>query len=342
MDADLPQRPRLGRGVTLPFGSGTLPPREVGLDRARVAGWPGPLGRLRLKQWEHWLVVTPEVAVTFAAVDAAYTRLAWIQVIDRRDGTRIEHRREGPLVRARLCDALWDDRSYARSANLAVELHNHLDRGGHRAVCTAISPGLPAVGIDLWAESPIPATEPRVVVLPVGRNRAMYSHKVPLPVSGAVRVGEKRYAVDRATATAVLDVHKAHYPRDTWWNWATAVGFDDAGRRVGFNLTANVAEGDANENAAWIDGRHHDLGPGARFSLASDPWTALVGDGTGAGLDVTFTAAGERSENIDLGGFVRSRFRQRYGTFSGTLRLPDGTVPLRDWFGLMEDHHARW
>jgi hypothetical protein len=318
------------------FGSWNAPLPAVSLDRARVAGWRGPLGRLRLKQWEHWLVVTPTHALTFAVVDAAFTRLVWLQVIDRKTGERFEHRREGPLVSASLADALWDGASRGRSGTVDVALHNHLAGGGHRAVCRAKTAGLPDVAIDLWAECPLPATEPLVVVHPVGRNRAMYSHKVALPVAGTIAIGGERFAVDRATASAVLDVHKAHYPRETWWNWATAVGFDHRGRRVAFNLTANVAEAGWHENAAWVDGRLTTLGPMARFGLGADPWTADV-----EGASLTFTGHGERAENLHYG-VVESRFRQRYGTFAGTLRAGGEAIEVADWFGLMEDHRARW
>lgn len=319
------------------FGSWTTPLPSVALTRARVAGWPGPLGRLRLKQWEHWLVVTPELALTFAAVDAVFTRLTWIQMIDRRTGARWEHRREGPLVSVSLADALYDGRSHGRSAGLAIDLHNHLDAGGHRAVCHGKTRDLPEIAVDLWAECPLPATEPLVVVLPVGRGRAMYSHKVPLPVSGTITVDGVVHGVDRASATAILDVHKAHYPRTTWWNWATAVGFDVQGRRLAFNLTRNIADAGWHENAAWIDGRSQNLGPDADFSLAADPWQVAIG-----GTRLAFTAAGERSEDLDYG-VVQSRFRQRYGTFSGMLQArPDERIEVKDWFGLMEDHHARW
>ena len=347
MAAVLPQRAILGGRLIPPervvsatgvptFGTWTAPLREVGLRRAAVPGWPGPLGRLRLKQWEHWLVVCPTHAITFAVVDAAFTRLVWVQVIDRASGQRTEHRREGPLVSASLTDALFDGHSRGRSGTVSLEIHNHLAAGGHRVGCQAKTSGKPDVTLDLWAACPLPETEPLVVVHPVGRDQAMYSHKVPLPVAGTLSIGGIVHAIDAATATAVLDVHKAHYPRDTWWNWATAAGFDARGRRIAFNLTANVVAGDLHENAAWVDGRVALLGPGARFTLADDPWTA-----ESPSAKLSFTGLGDRSENLDYR-VVQSRFRQRYGTFAGELRLGSETIAVEDWFGLMEDHRARW
>ena len=175
-----------------------------------------------------------------------------------------------------------------------------------------------------------PGTQPLAVVLPVGRGRAMYSHKVPLPVRGTIDVGQCRYTLDPAVCTAVLDVHKAHYPRETWWNWATAVGFDARGRRVAFNLTANVVtDPSLHENVVWIDGSPQLVGAPA-FAMATDAWSVCTADGA---VDVAFDAQGERGEDLNYG-VIQSKFRQRYGTFRGTVRVGTDAIVLSDAFGL--------
>ena len=320
-------RPRFG------MYAGALP--EVDLDRARVAGWPGPLGALRLKQWAHWLVVTDDLALTVAVVDAVFTRLLWVQVIDRATGARFEHRREGPLVRARLARSLWDEHSRGTGRGLSIAIHDHLDAAEHRLEAEARTLGLPEVDLDLRAACP-PEIEPLAVVLPVGRGRAMYSHKVPLPVTGTVRVGPRRFEVSEGSA--VLDVHKAHYPRETFWRWATAVGRDARGRRIGLNLTENVVtDPELHENALWVDGRLSLLGPAA-VSVGAEPWRARSRSGA---IDLRFEGEGERSEDLDYG-VVLSRFRQRFGRFTGTVEIEGEAVELLDGYGLMEDHQARW
>lgn len=315
--------------------AGAIP--DVDLDRAVVAGFPGPLGRLRLKQWEHWLVVHPEIAVSLAIVDAAITKLVWVQVIDRKTGGRWEHRREGPHVRARTARSLYDEFARGGASGLFVDIHDHLDANEHVLTARGSSKGLPDVALDLVADSR-PGIQPLAVVLPVGRGRAMYSHKVPLPLRGTIDVGACRYTLDPAECTAVLDVHKAHYPRDTWWNWATAVGFDARGRRIAFNVTANVVTDPAlHENVVWVDGHARLVGaPG--FAMASESWSVRTDDGA---VDVVFDAQGEREEDLDYV-VIKSKFRQRYGTFRGTIRVGGEQIELTEAFGLFEDHRARW
>ena len=327
----------LGKDGAPQFGmyGGAIP--DVDLDQAVVAGFPGPLGRLRLKQWEHWLVVHPEIVVTVAIVDAAITKVVWVQVIDRKTGGRWEHRREGPHLRARTARSLYDEYARGGGSGVAIDIHNHLDANEHVLSAKAVTAGLPDVSMELVADCK-PGTQPLAVVLPVGRGRAMYSHKVPLPVRGTIDVGDCRYTLDPAVCTAVLDVHKAHYPRETWWNWATAVGFDVHGRRVVFNLTANVVTDAAlHENVVWTDGRPQLIGA-PTFALTDEPWSVRTDDGA---VDVVFDAQGERGEDLNYG-VIQSAFRQRYGTFRGTVRAGNEDVRLSDAFGLFEDHRARW
>ncbi|HEX4671658.1 MAG TPA: DUF2804 family protein, partial [Solirubrobacteraceae bacterium] len=54
--------------------------------------------------------------------------------------------------------------------------------------------------------------------------------------------------------------------------------------------------------------------------------------------DLTFHPEAERrhSQNLVL---VRSRYRQPFGTFSGTL---PGGIALGKGYGVMEDHDAWW
>lgn len=58
-------------------------------------------------------------------------------------------------------------------------------------------------------------------------------------------------------------------------------------------------------------------------------------------VDLTFTPAGERADDIRLG-VVRSVFHQPHGTFRGTVQLPDGELEIADLYGVCEDHDALW
>ena len=86
-----------------------------------------------------------------------------------------------------------------------------------------------------------------------------------------------------------------------------------------------------------IDGKLHPLGT-ARFDLGGEDWSMGTEDGTVA---LSLDAQGERHEDLNLG-LVVSRFRQRFGTYSGTVRIGEEVIEVDDLYGVAEDHHAVW
>ncbi|MFH2010137.1 MAG: DUF2804 domain-containing protein [bacterium] len=310
--------------------------RGVRLPRRAVA--------FRLKQWQHFALILPDLFVGVAVVDTGFLRTSWCHVVDRITAEQFEHKRLSPALDLHIARELWDDRTHLHARGYRVDVHNHLYGGVHRvALRIDAAKGKPAVQAAVRCLHDLEAIRPLVVVLPVGPNRGMYSHKVALPLEGRLRVGDRVYLADPASAIAILDIHKAHYPRHTWWNWATGAGWTAGGRSVAFNLTRNVNEDDAryNENGLWVDGVLHHLGP-AHFDFDKTnvmaPWRLRSGDG---GVDLTFHPSGERAERVNAG-VIRSVFHQPYGTFQGTLLHGGERIEVENLFGVCEDHDAHW
>lgn len=325
---DLEEPPRRivvdGRVARFGMYAGHIPDPNV-QDTALYHLRPGSLAaRARYKQWQHLCVIHDDVALMLAVVDAGVTRLGWIQAIDRRTGERQEVHRSSPLLDVHVADRLGDGDTWLRARGLRLALRSRLDDERHDVEVEAP---------DLEAELTCHATTtPLEVVLPVGRGRAMWSHKVPLPVSGTVRWRGRTFELDRTETTGLFDIHKAHYPHHTWWRWATFAGRDEEGRRLAVNLTRNVVRDPTkHECAVWLDGGLRLL-PLPEFHLEREPWRITAPD-----LDLRFDGDGERREDLDVL-VVRSRFRQRYGTFSGVV----AGRRVERAFGLFEDHDARW
>lgn len=333
---------------TVRYGVFDKPFRRLGLEGARleVRGRPAPPSwvRFRLKRWQHFALVLPDLFVGFAMVDAGFLKTSWCSVADRKRGNHFEHGRQAPVADVQLSEALWNERSHFRGRGYGIGVHNHLEEGEHRVrIRIDRRRGRPAVQADLVCLHDLERNQPLVVSMPVGPNRAAYSHKVALPLEGRVRVGEREHVADPENSFALLDVHKAHYPRHTWWRWATFAGRDDQGRLLAMNLTANVNREDhaVNENVFWIDGTMQRLSP-ARFNLdrrdPMAPWRLSTAEGE---VDLVFTPEGRRRENVRLL-FARSVFQQPWGRFRGRIRTGDDTYEIPDLFGICEDHDALW
>jgi hypothetical protein len=125
----------------------------------------------------------------------------------------------------------------------------------------------------------------------------------------------------------LVDHSAGYHARHTVWSWSAGVGVADDGRAVAWNLVTGVHDApQASERTVWIDGEPREAGP-AEF--AAD--LSRVGE-----LEFSEWGAREDSTNVLV---LKSRYRQPFGTFTGTL--PDGTV-LREGYGVMESHDVHW
>jgi hypothetical protein len=134
-------------------------------------------------------------------------------------------------------------------------------------------------------------------------------------------------------ALAMIDDSAGYHARRTAWRWGAGVGRADDGRTLAWNLVAGINDPPrASERTVWVSGVPAEVGPAARF--ADDLSSVATDDG----VDLRFAAEAvrERRENLL---FVRSAYRQPFGTFAGAL--PGGLVLAEGW-GVMEEHTAHW
>ena len=146
-----------------------------------------------------------------------------------------------------------------------------------------------------------------------------------LPVSGQVTMAG--HAARPISGHAIVDDSAGYHARHVQWRWCAGVGTSPDGRAVAWNLADGIHDdAAASERTVWIDGQPHQPAP------------AAIADDLGRAGELRFAPEAERrrDENRLL---VRSRYRQPFGTFSGTL--PGGTSLAQGW-GVMEDHDVHW
>ena len=118
--------------------------------------------------------------------------------------------------------------------------------------------------------------------------------------------------------------------RHTSWRWSAGVGRAEDGRRLAWNLVEGVNDPpERSERAIWVDGEPNEPAP-VRFDGIEGIELA-----DGDRLNFAAESAHARDENFLL---IRSRYRHRFGTFSGAL----AGIPLAEGLGVMEEHDAVW
>jgi hypothetical protein len=147
-----------------------------------------------------------------------------------------------------------------------------------------------------------------------------------VPARGWVEIEGRRIEVD---ALAAIDETAGYHGRHTSWLWSAGVGRGRGGERVGWNLVTGVNDGPvASERTVWVDGEPVEVGP-VEFA----PDLSRVGD-----LRFEEWPGSARVDDTNVVIFA-SRYRQPFGSFSGTL--PNG-LELTEGYGVMESHDVNW
>lgn len=324
------------------FGTFSGPVEDVNLVDA--APWRVPIPRrlraLRLKEWQACQFGNGRHFVVVALFNAKVLALAQVKVYDRKQRTSQVFERQLPgwafdVPRNLLHSALeWS------SADAAIRFDNRL-REGRVELAVRVEESRDCAGIEGRLVADTKATEAQVVSIPFGPNRGMYSHKACLPVTGELSVGGEPVAFDPENSFLFLDDHKGYYPYVMRWDWVVGAGFDEKGRRIGFNLTRNASVDPEryNENCLWVDGKRHLLPP-VHFERQQRPEEWRVRDDAG---EVDIVLEVELTGTVRVNAWViESRYRGPFGRFRGTLRGPGGTTISVDGFtGMGEDFYLR-
>lgn len=328
------------------FGTFRVPFHDANILDAPLyaTGAPRFWKNFRLKEWQHFGIVTPAHYIGMVIFDAKFTGISFFYIYDRQENTRIEYSLQASGKSVRVAREVYHDRCLFEAGGYRLSFENNLNEGFHRiTVDIAAKQEKPAVRGEIIVHEDLIRFEPLVQVSPVTRCRPFYTHKTAVPASGRIMVGTREMVLEEKDCIALLDEQKTFYPYVSFWKWATAAGYTDDGRFVAFNLCRNMIEddADANENCFWLDGKISCLKE-ARFAFDDPllPWKVKTADGR---ADLTFRPAGERAESISIARVIRSDFRQPFGLYNGVLTGERGELyQVKDFFGLAEHHVTRY
>jgi len=306
---------------------------------------PSFLRKYRLKEWQHYVLITDEISMGFVISDTHYMSMSFCYVVDQKTGEYFEHHREKLGQKSRLSRELWDDKCEYISPDYALEFHNNLAENKHEAKIRIRRDGnKPAIKVDLTMHEDLENIQPLITVLPISENRPLYTHKAAVAVSGEVNIGKRKIVLDAEKDIVLIDVQKTYYPYKTHWRWATFAGYDKSGNLLAMNLVKNIITDDEtyNENVFWVNGKLHPLSA-ANFIINEDdfmaPWKISTTDGK---CNLTFNPVGERADKINMG-LIVSDYHQPYGKYSGTMVDSDGnSYEIEGLHGVTELHLAKF
>jgi hypothetical protein len=223
----------------------------------------------------------------------------------------------GPLTQSFW--VLWDRERRQQWAHTAL-------LPGSREV-TLDGPRLEIDGPDLRASFELGDVAPIEATCPSGRSTAWTRKRAGMEAVGTVEVPGRRWQV---AGRGIDDESAGHHQRHTSWLWSAGVGTSDEGRDLAWNLVEGINDPPhGSERAIWIDGEPTEPPP-VNFRGMDG-----VDLGDAGSLEFSAESAHGHDDNYLL---IRSRYRHRFGNFSGAL----AGLTLGQCFGVMEEHDALW
>jgi hypothetical protein len=215
--------------------------------------------------------------------------------------------------------ALWD-----RERGTELD-HTSLRPGGREVVLDGPRLAIDARGFH--ADLRLGEAEPIESICPSGPGWGWTRKRAGVPIEGVIETPGMRTQV---TGLGVDDESAGYQARHTSWHWSAGVGTAADGRAVAWNLVEGINDPEArSERSVWVDGLPHEPAPVEFDGLDA------VAFADGSRLAFEPGAERARDDNFLL---VRSTYRHRFGTFTGSL---DG-IPLAEGRGVMESHSALW
>lgn len=223
----------------------------------------------------------------------------------------------GPLTQSFW--VLWDREARRQWAHTAL-------RPGSREV-TFDGPRLEIDGPGLRASLALGDVTPVETTCPSGNSWAWTRKRAGMPVEGTIEVPGRRW---RISGRGVDDESAGYHRRHTSWRWSAGVGESVDGRNVAWNLVEGINDPpQGSERAIWVDGEPTEPPP------VCFRGTEGIDLGDGESLEFARESEHASDENYLL---IRSRYRHRFGSFSGSL----GGLTLARGLGVMEEHDALW
>jgi hypothetical protein len=295
----------------------------------------------RKKKWNYWAVTSDDLLFSATIADVDRLQLAGCYLFDRRTQRHIETGVLQAPNTLTMPEGVSGDIVIDRPGTRVALL----DEGaGTRIQVHADDFGGAPLDADILVERPS-GHETLNVVIPWTDVQFQFTSKQnTLPASGYVRLGDERFEF-RAPSYGCLDYGRGVWPEHTIWNWGSASGMQE-GHLVGLNLGGKWTDGTGmTESGICVDGRLTKISEDLTFEYDRadliQPWR--VRSSVTKRIDLRFTPEFERVSSSGKRDSYFTDAHQVFGTYDGRI-TPDGApaIALRDMFGWIEEHEARW
>lgn len=300
--------------------------------------------KLRIKEWDYYLVTNERFAVAFTISDNSYVGLYSVSFIDFTKP--MEHTEtilsSFPMGRIKLPQTSLSGITKVQNERIFMEF---IVGPGKRIIHCNFSnfDGTKDFRCNIVLEEP--PMDSMVIATPFKKKPTAfyYNRKVNcMHASGTIRYGKQQYRLDPSKDFGMLDWGRGVWTYNNTWYWGTGSGIVN-GKSFGFNVGYGFGDTSAaTENMLFYDGVCHKLDD-VTFHIPStgyeDEWTFTSSDGR---FETTFQPIIDRKAKINKK-IIMSDQHQTFGRMNGTVILDDGTkLHLKDFLCSAEHVHNRF
>lgn len=327
--------------VLLCESDGHLNRQAVGWSRHPLHTCNLPPSLMRKKKWNYWAVTGNDLLFSATIADVDRLQLGGAYIFDRRTHRHIDKAVVRPRNTITMPEVVSGDMVIDHPA-MRVALTDE-GSGTHIRVEAGDFGGM-RLKADIHIARPS-GHETLNVVIPWSDAEFQFTSKQnTLPASGFVQLDDERLEF-APPAFGCLDYGRGVWPEHTIWNWGAASGVQ-VGHTVGLNLGGQWTDGTGmTENGICVDGRLTKISEDLTFeydrAAMMKPWR--VRTAVSDRIDLRFEPEFERaSESGNKDGYFTNA-HQMFGRYSGCVTTGGGeAIELRDLFGWIEEHEARW
>lgn len=310
-------------------------------------------GKLRIKEWDYYLVACDDFAVALTVADNSYMGLDSISLLDFRKPWQ---HTASPMAAFTLgkrnlppTSAAGDVRSASKNYHIEFK-HN----GDHRLLTFYMKNFKDGKPIEGKLRLECPNAESMLIVTPFAEKDTAfyYNQKINcMPATGIFSFDGKTYEFKKGEAFGVLDWGRGVWTYKNTWYWGSASGQIDGvpfGWNIGYGFGDTSA---ATENMLFYDNKAHKLSAvkfnipfkrDAKGNQTEDymkSWTFTSDDGR---FEMEFAPIIDRAACTDVK-IICSDQHQVFGKFNGKAVLDDGTViEVHDFLGFAEKVFNKW
>ncbi len=282
--------------------------------------------KLRLKEWDYYIIVDDDFAFSTVVADNRYMGLANASFFDFKENQKYQF--VTPLVfpMGKLNMPTDSSKGDIFFKNRSCTLTFSIEPDGRRLMGKYESVlGRKELEFDIFLRQ-FKDDDTMVIATPWANDKKAfyYNQKINcMPASGYIRIGDRRIELSPKKHFGTLDWGRGVWTYENIWRWGSGNGYIN-GKRFGFNIGYGFGDTTAaSENMIFYDGKCHKFDR-IRFEIPKSimqPWKFITSDGR---FNMNFFPVFDNKTDLSMGP-VSQHSHQVFGKLFGKAILDDGT-----------------